>query len=282
MGNHRTFQILLKLKQEYKPDTLFLIETKTDHIFLERVRVGLGFAGKLVVDSIGRSGGLCLFWMESMDIGLISFSNFHIDVQVASVDNSRWRMTGFYGHLETSQRHHAWSLLRRIHAMSDLPWIVIGDFNEILDDSEKIGGLQRPRWQIENFRAALDDCGLQDIGFSGPPFTWCNKRDGDSMIQERLDRCVCNFRWRNLFVGARVCHLEFWRSDHRPILLDFSPNNSLLCQSRKGLRRFHFEECWANKQECDDIVKSVWDKVGSQQTMQGYHPPEHCRTWPPN
>lgn len=29
-------------------------------------------------------------------------------------------------------RHLSWDLLRRLHAMFDLPWIVAGNFNEIL------------------------------------------------------------------------------------------------------------------------------------------------------
>ncbi|KAK2653118.1 hypothetical protein Ddye_012974 [Dipteronia dyeriana] len=56
---------------------------------------------------------------------------------------------------------------------------------------------------METFRVALDDCELQDIGFSGQSFTWCNKREGVAMIHERLDRCVCNFQWKNLFVDAK-------------------------------------------------------------------------------
>ncbi|KAK2648147.1 hypothetical protein Ddye_015636 [Dipteronia dyeriana] len=131
-------------------------------------------------------------------------------------------MTGFYRHLETSQRHHEWSLIRWIRVMPNLPWASAEDFIEILYESEKVGGLQQPRWQLDNFRMALDECGLQDIGFVGPPFTWYNKRKGTAMIQERLDRCMCSFQWKNMFPEAMISHQEFWKSDHRQILLDTS------------------------------------------------------------
>jgi hypothetical protein len=65
---------------------------------------------------------------------------------------------------------------------------------------------------MQGFRDALDDCELQDIGFVGPNFTWCNKREGSAMVQERLDRVVCNFQWVNLFPRAKVSHLEYWKS----------------------------------------------------------------------
>lgn len=55
-------------------------------------------------------------------------------------------------------------------------------FNEILQLSEKQGGRDRPERQIENFKDVLSDCELRDLGFMGPPFTWCNNKDGISQI----------------------------------------------------------------------------------------------------
>ena len=46
---------------------------------MESVKVKLGFSSKLVVDSVGNSGGLCLLWSDSIDVSLLSFSQFHID-----------------------------------------------------------------------------------------------------------------------------------------------------------------------------------------------------------
>ena len=47
--------------------------------------------------------------------------------------------------------------------------MVLGDFNEILLAEEKQGGLDRPEWQMLNFREALDFCSLKDLGFNGFP-----------------------------------------------------------------------------------------------------------------
>jgi hypothetical protein len=118
LGSARAFQILLKMKQAYCPEVLFIMETKINHIQMERLRIKLGFSCKLAVDSVGTSGGLGLLWSDSVDIRLLSFSSFHIDVQVIPHRGSPWRFTGFYGHPEVSQRHHGWLLLRRLHRMS--------------------------------------------------------------------------------------------------------------------------------------------------------------------
>ncbi|KAK3222225.1 hypothetical protein Dsin_009250 [Dipteronia sinensis] len=133
-----------------------------------------------------------------------------------------------------------------------------GDFNEILEDSEKVGGPQKLRSLLEGFRYALDDCNLQDLGFSGPAFTWCNKRGSFDMVQKRLYRCVWNLQWKNLFPGSSVKRLEFWKSDHIPLLSSISQS---ICSSTsnilQGNRMFHFEDCWASEKGCADIVEET-------------------------
>ncbi|KAK2635481.1 hypothetical protein Ddye_030273 [Dipteronia dyeriana] len=129
----RAFQVLLRVKKVYQPDVLFLMETKVDHGCMENIRVKLGFGGKLVVNSERKKGGLCLLWRDGADISLLSYSKYHIDVQVLEQRMNPWRLTGFYGHPVASQRHYTWTLLRRLRDMSSLPWVYAGDFNEILE-----------------------------------------------------------------------------------------------------------------------------------------------------
>lgn len=61
-----------------------------------------------------------------------------------------WHFTGFYGHPSSTSRHLSWALLRRIgiaHSAGMTPWLVEGDFNEIIYHTEKSGGaVRRPLW----------------------------------------------------------------------------------------------------------------------------------------
>ena len=71
-------------------------------------------------------------------------SNSHSDVVVnGGSDSTPWRATGFYGHPDAGKRFISWQLLEILKEQSTLPWIVFGDFNEILHPGEKIGGLDR-------------------------------------------------------------------------------------------------------------------------------------------
>ena len=49
LGNDRVFRVLKELKQDNCLDIMFLLETKSNHARLEKLRIQLGFYGKLVV-----------------------------------------------------------------------------------------------------------------------------------------------------------------------------------------------------------------------------------------
>ena len=67
----------------------------------------------------------------------------------------------------------------------------MGDFNEILFANEKVGWLDRSERQMQGFRDALNYCALKDMGYTGFPYTWCNRRPGDQNTWIRLDRGDC-------------------------------------------------------------------------------------------
>ncbi|KAM1758693.1 hypothetical protein ACFX11_007796 [Malus domestica] len=92
--------------------------------------------------------------------------------------------------------------MQDLAAANSLPWLIGGDFNELLGTYEKEEGPVRPINQILAFRRAVSDCHLHDLGFVGTPFTWITIRSGG--INEHLDRALANKRWKNLFNCARV------------------------------------------------------------------------------
>ncbi|KAL0290434.1 UNVERIFIED_CONTAM: hypothetical protein Sangu_2573900 [Sesamum angustifolium] len=127
----------------------------------------------VVVLSLKVSGGLALLWHKSLSVQLQSFGHHHIDVTVyPESETEAWRFTGFYGFTDVACRQRSWDLLSTLKNQSRRAWLIAGDFNEILDDSEKRGGCPRPLWQVRRFREALVSIDVYDLGFEGDPFTW--------------------------------------------------------------------------------------------------------------
>ncbi|KAA3476967.1 reverse transcriptase [Gossypium australe] len=75
----------------------------------------------------------------------------HIDVEVfADGVGNHWRLTSFYGLSYAQNKTDSWRLLRDLGCVQDLPWLVCGDFNEILYAFMKLGGFREMKreWRL--------------------------------------------------------------------------------------------------------------------------------------
>lgn len=147
---------------------------------MESLRRQIGFKNAFAVDCVirrndagrvCRAGGLCVLWQESFKLSVMSYSLNHIYTVIEGVGPCFWRFTGVYGFSKVEERYWTWDLIRSLAQGGTGPWLLGGDFNEILRSSEKEGGPPRDFEQMEAFRKCLDDCGLIDLNFSGPVFT---------------------------------------------------------------------------------------------------------------
>ena len=135
------------------------------------------------------------------------------------------------------------------------PWLCIGDFNAFPQSSEKLSKRLALASQVEDFRAAMEECHLEDLGFKGYPYTWNNKWPGEANTRIWLDRAVATREWREKFQLSSVVHLASHASDHLPIVLHTKKIEKQIRQSRRG---FKFEESWLLWEECETIVKEAW------------------------
>ena len=234
---------------------VFLMKTKVEKYVLDRISRKIQYSNLFVVPRHNTGGGLALFWKTDSNVDVQSFSDRYIDAIIDHGVNDAWWFTGFYGDPNTASREDSWSLLRTLHNRSNLPWLCIGDFNEILLADEKQGWLDRPERQMQGFREALDYYRLRDLGFNGYPFTWCNRRPGVQNVWIRLDRGVASVEWILKFPSSRIHHLEAFHSDHKPILIctDFEFKHFY----KKG-RPFRFEAMWIKDNSCEGVIKESW------------------------
>ncbi|KAF8113094.1 hypothetical protein N665_0057s0044 [Sinapis alba] len=78
------------------------------------------------------------------------------------------------------------------------PWLVLGDFNEILDTNEHSVEGHVTTTGMRDFQDMICHCHLSDMSYQGPRMTWCNKRDAD-LICKKLDRALINEIWSQNF-----------------------------------------------------------------------------------
>lgn len=208
---------------------------------MEVVKFKLRFTCCLGVDCEGRGGGLALLWDDNTDLILRNFLKSHIHAKIRK-ENLSWFFKGLYGHPVPTCRRETWNLLKILRPGEGHQWLVGGDFNELLSNAEKWGGNPRVENQMERFRHTLDECQPQDLGFSSNPYTWCNGREEDERISERLDRFVANKEWQSQFQNWHVHHRTNVYSDHSPILLYTTSKT----EEKRRKRVFLFEAMWTD------------------------------------
>ena len=124
-----------------------------------------------------------------MEVQVLNSSEQEIHVLVKPLhSNSFWLLSAIYASPRIVERRWLWDNLRMIADMEDLPWVIMGDFNDVLRDNEKLGGNGVCLNRALDYQRCMDYCSMIDLGFVGPRFTWTNKRDLPNLIQERLDR----------------------------------------------------------------------------------------------
>ena len=90
-------------------------------------------------------GGLALLCKDDFVLDVLTSSDNHIDGVVDQGMDDTWRFIGFYGDPNTTSRENYWNLLRDLSQRPNLPWVCMGEFNEILKLEEKHGWLVRPK-----------------------------------------------------------------------------------------------------------------------------------------
>lgn len=95
-----------------------------------------------------------------------------------------------------------WDKLTSISQARNAPWFLTGDFNEIIDNTEKTGGTVKPEGFFVDFRSFISERDLYDLQHSGNYLSWRGVRYQQTILC-RLDRAMANCTWMENFPIAR-------------------------------------------------------------------------------
>ncbi|CAL9010471.1 unnamed protein product [Prunus brigantina] len=260
---------VLDLIRTHHLDMLFLCEPRISGAKAISVVKTLGFPCFEVVDAVGFSGVLWLLWDDSrVHVEVVGTSDQTISACVARNGQDPWLFTGVYASPNAVKRGKMWDYLSFVAASHNMPWLIAGDFNELLTADEKFGGVLECK--SKGFKNWVDDNEMIDLGYSGPKFTWNNKR-----VYARLDRAICNMRWRRLFPEANVQHLPRTTSDHNPIKIKLSSH----FVASPHLRPFRFEAMWMQHEHFHEFISDVWGQAAGSALDKTYQLVQPLKDW---
>lgn len=160
-----------------------------------------------------------------------------------------------------TERILLWSELESVSCspqLCGLPWIALGDFNEIISPSEHSrADLSTSTRGMRDFHECLQRCLLSDLQYSGNTFTWSN-----STVSKKLDRVLCNEDWLETFP-------EFIAVFGKPGISDHSPCCTFLDQLKPPQKRpFRFFAHLNSHPAFQELVRATWNSMpfhGSRQ-----------------
>jgi hypothetical protein len=185
-------------------------------------------------------------WTDEVEVSVHSYGYYLILASIViRSSNQHFGMVCIYGdpyHRNTSQ---IWDQVASfVYDNASLPVVCIGDMNELLYDMDKSTPFVNHS-RLHAFCLMVKQCGLFDLGFSGPAYTWNNRRFSSKPTFERLDHCLVNADWCHVFPNSNVYNMPLIHSisDHAPILLSTDG------PARKFKRSFKFENWWLKEKD---------------------------------
>ncbi|GFY91496.1 hypothetical protein Acr_07g0016920 [Actinidia rufa] len=194
------------------------------------------------------NGRIMILWKaDKVDLQILECSEQVIHcLAVCKVTNSKFSVSFVYAFNTIVGRRSLWTNLDRFNETLTDPWMVLGDFNNVLNIDERSNGHPVTQYEIKDFQQCCNKWGLTDMVYSGAHLTWTN-----NTTWCKLDRAMINYKW--ISDGLRA-HAHFGfpgkLSDHSPCLV------SLFDNSIQGVRPFKFFNMWTVH---EDFQRIVWE-----------------------
>ena len=156
---------------------MIFVETKVSGERARRISKNLNLDGAIFSNSIGLTGGLWVLWnFAQVKISELASTEEEVHVVVTSTAKPPWLLSTIYASPQFAERHLFWENLEYVASLHSVSWVIAGDFNEVLMGDDKFGGSSINIDRALRFQECMDICRMINIGFSGPRFTWSNRR----------------------------------------------------------------------------------------------------------
>ena len=135
-------QTVMDLVNWHMPLIMVITETRMSGARANEIIESLPFDGAVVANTIRFAGGIWLLWhsdLVQVDVMASTEQEIHALIRVRS-QNFSWIISAIYASPMFFKRCLLWDNLKMLASFHNLPWALIGDFNEVLSEDEKLGG----------------------------------------------------------------------------------------------------------------------------------------------
>ncbi|XP_074266616.1 uncharacterized protein LOC141589895 [Silene latifolia] len=232
------------------------VETKVKPKSWNKVRNNICSGWAICTNNSAAEGGrIWLLWNPGLfDVDILDVSAQTIHTKITNRGaQKQFHFTIVYGYNKLAQRSDLWKSLGQYSVQIAGPWIVGGDFNNVLHPLERIGS-DVTLAEIRPFQQCLLHCDLTDIKAIGSYYTWNNKHEVDTRVYSRIDRCLINADWMNAYPESYAYFMPEGEFDHCPCVIRFCGEDI------KRKPAFKYFNMWALDPNFKQIVNGIWSQ----------------------
>ncbi|XP_060194987.1 uncharacterized protein LOC132624185 [Lycium barbarum] len=245
----QAFHMLQMLHRHHQFTFVALMEPfqQARNVEVYKRKLGMNIAGA------NSTGKIWYFIEVNVDVQVLLDTTQQISFKLVLLDqNKSLVITLVYAKCNESERLHLWDDIYQVADSINLPRLVGGDFNVVLHEDEKIGGIPIQPQDYEDFAFCVNSSKLMDTSFRDSHFTWWNGRGGADCIFKRLDRVFITQQFQQWFAQVEVEHLTRTGSDHAHLFITLGE------QSQASIRPFKFLKFLTEHQGFLSIVRDNW------------------------
>ncbi|XP_057829570.1 uncharacterized protein LOC131040632 [Cryptomeria japonica] len=236
-------------------DIMLIQKTKLDEEGYKSLKKKVGIWEVVGVPSSGASGGLGVLW----DPRWVLFSKMGSSSNwiCGKVQSLKSKLTfiiiNIYGPKFLHEKREVWAEIDRLAQDFSGEHIFLGgDFNAVLNMSDKQGGSTKETQTIREFREWLQNNHYMEIQTTNGEYTWSNRRSGATFIAEKLDRFFFKGNLANFDFDICSSILSAIGSDHLPVQLT-------LVEHRQPSRYpFRFKKMWLKDENLLQLIEKWW------------------------
>lgn len=197
-----------------------------------------------------RGGRILLLWNPdkvklSLLLAMPQVMHTMVTCRISSISFS---ISFIYAASSLVNRREAWGNLIDIGTDLTSPWLVLGDFNNVLFPVDRANGREVCPYEVKNFSDCCSALGLVDLNSVGQFFTWSN-----NSVLSKIDRVLVNQVWLSSALYGLAHFLPAGcLSDHSPSVV------SLLSPVFNCKPSFRFYNMWISHVSFFSTVEAAW------------------------
>ena len=143
-GSNRFCSLVLNYKRIHNFNVLGVVEMGVSGLIADRVIGKLKFENNVRVEAVGRSGDIWLLWNGSkVDLKVLKTARHLIHVVFDEGGSCPWLCSFVYANANDQLKRACFEDTKDLVSSISLPWMIVGDFNEILGAAEKKRGMHQ-------------------------------------------------------------------------------------------------------------------------------------------